>query len=113
MEETWVVRLENETTFFKHATLHDILDHLGETSTGGKTINAIRLQQRMLSWWVKYPIVPEFITRCEEAQQKARQDGLVISDAWLVAVTSHSLLAEKSSSDERPKFEELPQLDRT
>ena len=33
VEETWVVRLKNETTLFKHATLRDILDHLRATST--------------------------------------------------------------------------------
>ena len=41
----WVVRLEDETTLIKHVTLRDILNHLGETSTGGKAIYGIGLQQ--------------------------------------------------------------------
>ena len=45
MEETWVVRLKNETTLFKHVTLRDILNRLGETSTGGKAINVIGIHQ--------------------------------------------------------------------
>ena len=105
VEATWVVCLKNETTLFKHVTLRDILDRLGATRTGGEAIDVIGIQQRMLSWWVEYPRVPEFITRCEEAQRKARQAGLAISDAWLVSVASRSLLAEKSFPDERPKFE--------
>ena len=67
----------------------------------------------MLSWWVKDPRVPEFITRYEGAQRKSRQAGLAISDAWLVAVASHFHLAEKSSPDKKNKFEGLPQLDCT
>ena len=113
VEETWVVRLKNETTLFKHVTLRDILDHLGATTTGGEAIDVIGLQQGLLSWWVEYTRVPEFITRYEDAQQKARRSGLLISDAWLVAVVSCSLLADKIFPDERPKFEGLPRRDRT
>ena len=81
VEETWVVCLKNETTLFKHITLRDILNHLGATSTEGEEIDVIRLHQGMLSWWVEEPQVLEFITRCEEAQRKARRSGLDISDA--------------------------------
>ena len=105
--------LKNKTTLFKHVTLRNILDHLGETSTGGKAINVIGLQQGVLSWWVEDLQVPEFITCCKEAQQKARRSGLAISYAWLVAVASRSLLAEKIFPDKRPKFEGLPRLSRT
>ena len=81
LEETWVVCLKNETTLFKHVTLHVILNHLGATSMEVEEIDVIGLQQGMLSWWFEYPRVPEFINRCEEAQRKARQSGLTISDA--------------------------------
>ena len=67
----------------------------------------------MLSWWFEDPRVPKFITHCEEAQRKVRQAGLAISDAWLVVVISHSLLAEKRFPDKRPKFEGLLRLYRT
>ena len=77
----WAVCLKNETTLLKHVTLRDILNHLGSTSTEGEAINLIRLQQGMLSWWVEEPRVPEFITRCEEAQRKTRRSGPAISDA--------------------------------
>ena len=97
VEETWVVCLQNETTLFKYVTLCNLLEHLGATSTVGEVINVIGLQQGILSWWVEDPRFPEFITRCEEAQQKARQSGLSISDAWIFAVASRSLLAKKSS----------------
>ena len=62
MEETWVVRLKNETTLFKHVTLRNIRGHLGATITGGESIDVTGLQHRMLPWWVKDPQVPEFIT---------------------------------------------------
>ena len=91
-----MVFLKNETTLFKHITLHNILNHIGATSTGGKAI-LIRLQQGMLSWWFKDPRVPEFITRFKEAQWKARQASLAISYAGFVAVASRSLLTEKIS----------------
>ena len=108
VEENWVVRLKNETTLFKHATLRDILNHLGATSTGGEAIGVIGLQQGMSSWWVKDPRVPEFVTRCKDAQRKARRSGLTISDAWLVALAYRSLLAEKSFPNEQPNFKGLP-----
>ena len=113
VEETRVVRLKKETSLFKHITLCNILDYLGETSTGREAIVVIGLQQGMLFWWVEDPRVPEFITRCEESQRKATQAGLDISDAWLVAVASCSLFAEKSFSDELPKFKGLPRIDQT
>ena len=34
VEEMWMVRLKNETTLFKHVTLQDLFDHLGEMSMG-------------------------------------------------------------------------------
>ena len=58
VEETWVVRLKNESILFKHVTSHNIFDNLGSKITVGKAINAIRLQQGMLSRWVEYPRVP-------------------------------------------------------
>ena len=61
----------------------------------------------MLSWWVEDQRVPESITFCKEAQRKSRQAGIAVSDAWLVAVVSHSLLAEKIFPDKQPKFEGL------
>ena len=103
-----MVRLKNETTLFKHVTLRDILDQLGATSTEDEAIDVIGIQQGMISWWVEEPRVPEFITRCEDAQRKDRRTGLTISDAGLVAVASQYLLSEKSFHGERPKFEGLP-----
>ena len=44
VEEMWVVRLKNKNNLFKHVTLHNILDHIGATSTGGEAINVISLQ---------------------------------------------------------------------
>ena len=96
VEEKWVVRLKDKTTLFKHVTLRNILNHLGATSTDGEAIDVIGLQQGMLSWWVEDPRVPEFITRCEEAQRKATQAGLAISVAWIFNLASRSLLTEKS-----------------
>ena len=104
---------KNEITLFEHVTLRNLLDHLGETSTGGEAINVIDLHQGMLSCWVKDLRVPEFIARCEEAQRKATRAVLDISDAWLVAVASRYLLAEKSFPVEQPKLEGLPRLNRT
>ena len=112
VEEMWVVCLKNETTLSKHVTLRDILDHLGATSLGGEAIDVVGLHQGMSSWWVEDPRVPEFVTRCEYGQQKARQAGLAISDVWLVSLASRSLLLEKIFPDERPKFEGLPRLNR-
>ena len=45
VEETWMVRLKNETALFKHVTLRDILVHLRAAIMGGEAINVIRLQQ--------------------------------------------------------------------
>ena len=101
VEETRVVCLKNETTLSKHVTLRDIPNHLRATSTGGEDIDVIVIQEGVLSWWVEYPRVPDFINRCEDVQRKARRAGLAILDAWIVAVTSRYLLAEKSFPDKR------------
>ena len=41
VEEMWAVRLKDKTTLFKHVTLHNILDHLGETRIDGEAIGVI------------------------------------------------------------------------
>ena len=96
-EQKWVVFLKNETTLFKNVTFHDLLNHLGTTSTGGESINMISLHQDILSWWVEDPQVLEFITGYEESKRKATRDGFSILDVWIFDVASHSLLAEKAS----------------
>ena len=41
VEETWVVRLKNEATIFKHVTLCDLLYQIGAKSMGREAIDVI------------------------------------------------------------------------
>ena len=47
----------------------------------------------MLVWRANDPRVPEYVNRLEDAQKKSVRANLPISDMWLAAIATGSLLA--------------------
>ena len=50
----------------------------------------------MLGWWAEDPHVHEYINRLKDTQKKATCTHLPITDDWLVAITTMSLLSAGS-----------------
>ena len=46
----------------------------------------------MVGWWAKDPRIPEYINRLEDAQKKVDWASLPITNAWLAAIATMSLL---------------------
>ena len=44
-------------------------------------------------WWAEDPQVPEFINRFNDAQKKATQASLLITDDWLAAIATSDLFS--------------------
>ena len=57
--------------------------------------------------------VPEYINKLEEAQRKSVRASLPISDKWLAAIATGSLLAAGSFPKQRPDWDSLPQANKT
>jgi hypothetical protein len=67
----------------------------------------------MLGWWSEDPRVPEYINRLEDAQKKSSRAGLPITDAWLAAIATMSLLAASSFPKLRHEWDGLAPTSKT
>jgi hypothetical protein len=84
-----------------------MLDHLATNMPGLEATDIITLSVDMQSWWQDDPRVPEYINRLEEAQKKAVRANLPISNAWLAATASLSLLTAGSFPKQRTDWDAL------
>eukprot|EP00804_Cyclotella_cryptica_P009042 CCRYP_003143-RA/>CCRYP_003143-RA protein AED:0.97 eAED:1.00 QI:0/-1/0/1/-1/1/1/0/306 len=67
----------------------------------------------MLGWWSEDPCFPEYINRLEDAQKKAAQANLPITNDWLAAIATMSLLAAGSFPKLRLDWDGLASADKT
>ena len=107
VEDTWLLPLKSATTFYNQVSLRDMLDHLATTMAGLEATDIISLSVDMQSWWQDDPRVPEYINKLEEAQKKALRAGLSITNEWLAATASLSLLTAGSFSKQRADWDAL------
>jgi hypothetical protein len=113
VEETWLLPLKSDTTFYNQVALRDMLDHLATNMPGLEATDIITLSVEMQSWWQDDPRVPEYINRLEEAQKKAVRANLPISNAWLAATASLSLLTAGSFPKQRADWDALAPATKT
>ena len=59
------------------------------------------------------PRVPQYVMKLEEAQQKADRAALPISDDWLAAFATSSLLHANSFSTNRPSWDGKAKAEQT
>ena len=67
----------------------------------------------MLGWWANDPHIPKYVNRFEDAQKKSVCANLPISDMWLAAIATSSLLAAGIFPKQRPNWEILPCANKT
>jgi hypothetical protein len=113
VEETWLLPLKSETTFYNQVALRDMLNHLATNMQGLEATDIISLSVDMQSWWQDDPRVPEYINKLEEAQKKANRANLPLTDAWLAATASLSLLTAGSFPKQRTDWDSLPPASKT
>jgi hypothetical protein len=101
VEDTWLLSLKSPTTFYNKVTLQDMLQHLATSTAGLEATDIVTLLVDMQSWWEEDPRVPEYINKLEDAQKKALRAALPITNEWLVATASKSLLSAGSFPTQR------------
>ncbi len=70
-----------------------MLQYLVTSTSGLEATDIVSLFVEMQTWWEADPRTPEYINRLKDAQKKA---GLPITNEWLVATASKSLLIAAS-----------------
>eukprot|EP00804_Cyclotella_cryptica_P017724 CCRYP_001164-RA/>CCRYP_001164-RA protein AED:0.37 eAED:0.27 QI:0/0/0/1/0.33/0.25/4/0/1265 len=108
VEETWLLPLKSDTTFYNQVALSDMLDHLTSNMSGLEATDIISLSIDMQSWWQDDRRVPKYINKLEEAQKKATRANLPLTNAWLAATASLSLLTAGSFPKQRTDWDSLP-----
>ena len=113
IEDTWILPLKEEATFYKKVPLRDFFARLKGGSGGLEATNTVSLLSATLGWWAKDPRVPEYVNRLEEAQKKLFRAKLPIDDKWLAAIATGSLLAAGSFPKQSPDWDSLPHANNT
>jgi hypothetical protein len=96
IEDTWLLPLKDPVTFYNKVPLREYLRHLSASSGGLEATDIVQLQASMLTWWSEDPRVPEYINKLDDAQKKASRAQLPITDEWLAAIATMSLLSAGS-----------------
>ena len=71
VEDTWLLPLKEESTFYNKVPLRDFFARLKGGSGGLEATNIVSLLSANLSWWADNPRVPEYVNRLEDAQKKS------------------------------------------
>ena len=67
VEEVYINKLKDGTTFFHKVFAHDLLEHLKKNSTGLHALNIVALRSNMLLLYKNTASMPDFILAMEEA----------------------------------------------
>ena len=94
-------------------SLLEILAHFAKEIRGLEVTNAVTLFGKLPGYWSRDPHVPQFIMTMEESQKKSKCAGLPITDNWLAAFSTSSLLLANSFPNDRPEWDENPKEDQT
>ena len=102
IEDTWLLPLKEETTYYNKVPLRDFFARLKSGSGGLEATDIVSLLSATLGWWAEDPCVPEYINKLKDAQRKSVRASLPISDKWLAAIATGSLLEASSFPKQRP-----------
>ena len=113
IEETWLLPLKEESTFYNKVPLRDFFPRLKGGSGGLEATDIVSFFSSMLGWWANDPRVPEYINRLEDAQKKLVQTNLPINNMWLAAIVTGFFLAAESFPKQRLDWDSLPRSNKT
>ena len=111
--ETTIISLKDEDTFYELVTPLDLLAHIAASIGGLEVTDVVTLLGDLPKYWPSDPRVPQFIMRMDDAGRKAQRAGLPISDAWLAAFATSSLLKANSFPNDRPNWDGRPKSTQT
>ncbi len=105
VEEVYINKLKDGTTFFHKVNARELLEHLEKNSTGLHALDIIALRTNMLLLYKNAASMPDFILVMEEAQKKAKQAELPILDIELAMYAATSVLQSGDYKKETNEWE--------
>ena len=112
VEDTWLLPLKEEATFYNKVPLRDFFARLKGGSGGLEATDIVSLLSATLGWQAKDPRVPKYVNRLDDAQKKSVRAKLPIDDKWLAAIATGSLLAAGSFPKQLPDWDSLPRANK-
>ena len=113
VEDTWLLPLKEEATFYNKVPLREFFARLKGGSGSLEATDIVSLLLATLGWWDEDPHVPEYINCIEDAQKKLVRATLPIDDKWLSAIATGLLLAVGSFPKQCPNWDSLPRANKT
>jgi hypothetical protein len=105
VEEVYINKLKDGTTFFYKVFARDLLEHLEKNSTSLPTLDIIALCSNMLLLYKNAASMLDFILAMEEAQKKAKRAELPILDIKFAMYAATSILQLGNYKKETGKWE--------
>jgi hypothetical protein len=93
IDKIWYNNLKDAKIFYTKVMALEIMAHLDTNSGGLHAINMISLCSNMTQYNVQAYSIPQFIIMMEDAQKKAKQEGMPIADVELVMMALAAVLA--------------------
>ena len=107
------IYLRDEDTYCKMVSLLDLLTHFSEEIGGLKVNNVVTLIGELPGYWNSDPRVPQVIMTMEESQKKDQRAGHPITNNWLVAFATSSLLFINSFPNNHLEWDGKPKDDQS
>ena len=95
------ISLRNEDTYYEMVSPLELLAHFAEEIGGLEVTDVVTLIGELPGYWNSNPRVPQFIMTMEESQKKAQRAGLPITNNWLAAFATSSLLLANTFTNDR------------
>jgi hypothetical protein len=107
INKIWYNYLKNADTFYTKVTAIDIMSLLDANSGGLHALNMILLCTDMMQYYVQADGIPQFIVMMENAQKKAKQAGMPITDVKFVMIALAAVLEAQHFPREVDNWEGL------
>jgi hypothetical protein len=105
VEEVYINKLKDGTTFFHKVFACDLLKHLKKNSTGLDALDIVALHSNMLLLYKNAASMPDFILAMEEAQKKMKCAELPILGIELAMYATTTILQSGDCKKETDKWE--------
>ncbi len=105
VEEFYINKLKDGTSFFHKVFARDLLELLEKNSIGLHALDIVALRTNMLLLYKNAASMPDFILTMKEAQKKAKRATLPILDIELAIYAATSVLQSGDYTKETDKWE--------
>ena len=112
-DEVHYISLRDEDTYHKMVSLIEFLAHFSKEIGVLKVTNVVTLIGKLPGYWTRNPQVPQFIMTMEEAQKKSQHAGFPITDNWIAAFATSSLLVVNYFTSNHLEWDGKPKAKQT